>query len=136
MTLLACYSIYIHVRAPWRENMTRVDVLWRLRQALLDLTRSSKKWRCLYRRQSLFGHVSELYTPLPSFRGAVETKVGHLAARTHLFAANLDVKRQSRTVTLRQRQQRVFSPPTRCYTAGNVGSRTGPKRAFVAVDHP
>jgi hypothetical protein len=50
-----------------------------------------------------------------------------LAARTHLFAANLDVKRQSRTVTLRQRQQRVFSPPTRCYAASNVGSRTGPK---------
>jgi hypothetical protein len=58
-----------------------------------------------------------VYTPLPSFRGAVERKVGHLAARTYLFAANLDVKRQSRTVTLRQRQQRVFSPPTRCYAA-------------------
>src|SRR4051794_6014976 len=74
-----------------------------------------------------FCHAPELNTLLPPPRGAVETKVGHLAARTHPFAANLDVKRQSRTVTLQQRQQRVFSPPTRWYTAGNVGSRTGPK---------
>jgi hypothetical protein len=30
------------------------------------------EWRCLHRRHSLLGHVSALYTPLPSFRGTIK----------------------------------------------------------------
>jgi hypothetical protein len=49
-------------------------------------------------RHSHFGHVSALYTPLPSFRGTVKPNRLDLAAKPHLFAANLPGKRHSRTV--------------------------------------
>ena len=87
--------------------------------------RSSKKWQCLHRRQSPFCHVSELYTPLPSFRGTVETKVGHLAARAHLFAANLDVNRQSRTAHSSNANSAPFCRRQGALTPSTSGAEQG-----------
>src|SRR5437763_9498800 len=112
--------------------MTRVDVLSRLRQALLDLMRPSKKWRCLHRRQGRFGHAPELYTPLPPPRRHRRDKSGPFGSKNAPFCC------QPRRQTAEPNSHTPATSTARLFAADKVlyrRQRWEPNRALGGVTY-